>query len=35
MKSMSSVAYHLENLERERGALMRDGRGWRTCRLVR
>jgi len=31
----SSVAYHLGNLEKERGALVRDGRGWRTCRLVR
>ena len=35
MKSTSSVAYHLENLEGERGALVRDGRGWRTCRLAR
>jgi SOS-response transcriptional repressor LexA len=35
MKSTSSVAYHLNNLKRERGVLVRDGRGWRTCRLAR
>lgn len=34
LSSTASVAYHLGNLE-ERGALVRDGRGWRTCRLVR
>jgi SOS-response transcriptional repressor LexA len=33
--STSSVAYHLGNLERQRGALVRDGCGWRTCRLAR
>ncbi|MGX5187852.1 LexA family protein [Streptomyces avermitilis] len=32
--SKGSVAYHLRNLE-ERGALIRDGRSWRTCRLAR
>ncbi|MER5200967.1 LexA family protein [Streptomyces sp. NPDC002755] len=34
MSSPASVVYHLKNLE-ARGALMRDGRGWRTCRLLR
>nr|WP_248296159.1 hypothetical protein [Streptomyces sp. S1D4-11] len=34
LSSTASVAYHLGNLEK-RGALVRDGRGWRTCRLVR
>jgi hypothetical protein len=34
LSSTASVAYHLGNLE-ERCALVRDGRGWRTCRLVR
>ncbi|WP_443057403.1 LexA family protein [Streptomyces sp. NBC_00696] len=33
--SASSVAHHLGNLEKRRGALVRDGRGRRTCRLVR
>lgn len=33
--SASSVAHHLGNLEKQRGALVRDGRGQRTCRLVR
>ncbi|WP_413755086.1 LexA family protein [Streptomyces sp. MMBL 11-3] len=32
LASKSSVAYHLRHLE-ERGALVRDGYGWRTCRL--
>ncbi|MEV5083022.1 hypothetical protein AB0K74_30805 [Streptomyces sp. NPDC056159] len=32
MSSTASVAYHLANLERS-GALIRDGRGWNTCRL--
>ncbi|MGW6928335.1 LexA family protein [Streptomyces sp. NPDC054950] len=32
--SQASVAYHLANLE-ERGALVRDGRSWQTCRLTR
>ncbi|MEV5012025.1 hypothetical protein [Streptomyces sp. NPDC055692] len=32
MRSTASVAYHLANLERS-GALIRDGRGWNTCRL--
>ena len=35
LSSTSSVAYRLGNLEKQRGALVRDGRGWRTCRLVR
>jgi SOS-response transcriptional repressor LexA len=35
MKSTSSVAYHLGNLEGVRGVLVRDGRGWRACRLAR
>ncbi|MGW3512045.1 LexA family protein [Streptomyces sp. NPDC000994] len=30
--STASVTYHLANLERS-GALIRDGRGWNTCRL--
>lgn len=34
MTSPASVVYHLRNLE-TRGALVRDGRGWRTCRLLR
>ncbi|MFJ6564752.1 hypothetical protein ACIQMV_33865 [Streptomyces sp. NPDC091412] len=34
MGSTASVAYHLANLERS-GALIRDGRGWNTCRLGR
>ncbi|WP_310437470.1 helix-turn-helix domain-containing protein [Streptomyces sp. 3330] len=34
MNSPASVVYHLRNLE-ERGALVRDGRDWRTCRLSR
>ncbi|MFJ1536678.1 LexA family protein [Streptomyces mirabilis] len=34
LSSTASVAYHLGNLE-ERGALVRNGRGWRTCRLER
>ncbi|MFI1293686.1 hypothetical protein ACH4VM_35520, partial [Streptomyces sp. NPDC020792] len=32
MRSTASVACHLANLERS-GALVRDGRGWNTCRL--
>ena len=32
--STPSVAYHLGNLDKQRGAQVRDGRGWRTCRLV-
>ncbi|MEV5012854.1 MULTISPECIES: hypothetical protein [unclassified Streptomyces] len=32
MRSTASAAYHLANLERS-GALIRDGRGWNTCRL--
>ncbi|MFF2847545.1 helix-turn-helix domain-containing protein [Streptomyces sp. NPDC058001] len=35
LKSPSSVAYHLRNLEGERGAPARDGRRWRTCHLMR
>ncbi|MFJ9634970.1 hypothetical protein ACIRU8_45495 [Streptomyces sp. NPDC101175] len=34
MSSSSSVAYHLRNLV-ARGALVRDGHSWRTCRLPR
>ncbi|MGW1274644.1 LexA family protein, partial [Streptomyces sp. NPDC002491] len=34
MSSTASAVYHLKNLER-RGALVRDGRGWRPCRLPR
>jgi SOS-response transcriptional repressors (RecA-mediated autopeptidases) len=34
LRSPGSVVYHLRNLE-ERGALVRDGKGWRTCRLPR
>nr|WP_206327723.1 hypothetical protein [Streptomyces sp. S3(2020)] len=34
LSSTASVVYHLKNLEL-RGALVRDGRGWRTCRLPR
>ncbi|MGW7134327.1 LexA family protein [Streptomyces bobili] len=34
MRSTASVAYHLANLEK-RGALVRDGRSWQTCRLTR
>ncbi|WP_405764582.1 hypothetical protein OHU34_03360 [Streptomyces sp. NBC_00080] len=33
LRSPASVAYHLVNLE-ERGALVRDGRSWQTCRLT-
>ncbi|MEV6406062.1 hypothetical protein AB0M58_24355 [Streptomyces bobili] len=33
MRSTASVAYHLANLEK-RGALVRDGRSWQTCRLT-
>ncbi|QJT06565.1 hypothetical protein G9272_01350 [Streptomyces asoensis] len=33
LRSPASVAYHLANLE-ERGALVRDGRSWKTCRLT-
>ncbi|MEU6423608.1 hypothetical protein [Streptomyces spiralis] len=32
MRSPASVVYHLAHLERS-GALVRDGRGWSTCRL--
>ncbi|WP_078917745.1 hypothetical protein [Streptomyces sp. NRRL S-813] len=32
MRSPASVACHLAHLERS-GALIRDGRGWNTCRL--
>ncbi|MFB7739849.1 hypothetical protein ACFC08_37055 [Streptomyces sp. NPDC056112] len=32
MRSTASVAHHLASLERS-GALVRDGRGWNTCRL--
>ncbi|MFD9436370.1 hypothetical protein [Streptomyces sp. NPDC060002] len=32
-RSPASVAYHLANLE-ERGALIREGRSWQTCRLT-
>ncbi|OQR66028.1 hypothetical protein B6E66_00225 [Streptomyces maremycinicus] len=34
MTGPASIVYHLRNLE-ERGSLLRDGRGWRTCRLPR
>ncbi|MET8031010.1 LexA family protein [Streptomyces avermitilis] len=34
LRSKGPVAYHLRNLD-ERGALIRDGRSWRTCRLAR
>ncbi|MEU1519441.1 LexA family transcriptional regulator [Streptomyces sp. NPDC005811] len=34
MSGTASVDYHLKDLER-RGALVRDGRGWRSCRLPR
>lgn len=33
LRSKGTVAYHLRNLE-ERGALARDGYGWRSCRLM-
>ncbi|MGW0876585.1 LexA family protein [Streptomyces sp. NPDC002755] len=33
MNSPASVVCHLRNLE-VRGALVRDGRGWRSCRLT-
>ncbi|MER5602992.1 helix-turn-helix domain-containing protein [Streptomyces sp. NPDC002265] len=33
LSSTSTVVYHLQNLE-QRGALTRDGLGWRTCRLT-
>ncbi|MEU9273061.1 helix-turn-helix domain-containing protein [Streptomyces sp. NPDC048251] len=33
LRSPASVAYHLANLE-ECGALVRDGRGWQSCRLT-
>ncbi|MEU9272744.1 hypothetical protein AB0E04_46270 [Streptomyces sp. NPDC048251] len=33
LRSPASVAYHLANLEK-RGALLRDGRSWQTCRLI-
>ncbi|WP_063781206.1 LexA family protein [Streptomyces maremycinicus] len=33
LRSPASVAYHLANLE-ERGALVRDGRSWQSCRLT-
>jgi SOS-response transcriptional repressor LexA len=33
MRSTASVAYHLANLQ-ERGALVRDGHSWQTCRLT-
>ncbi|MEV5899923.1 hypothetical protein [Streptomyces sp. NPDC052127] len=33
LRSPASVPYHLANLE-ERGALVRDGRNWQTCRLT-
>ncbi|MEU3986554.1 hypothetical protein AB0F77_41940 [Streptomyces sp. NPDC026672] len=33
MSSTSSVVYHLQNLE-QRGALVREGRGWRSCRVA-
>ncbi|WP_308434843.1 LexA family protein [Streptomyces fructofermentans] len=33
LRSKGTVAYHLRNLE-VRGALVRDGSGWRTCRLT-
>ncbi|MEU9272717.1 hypothetical protein AB0E04_46130 [Streptomyces sp. NPDC048251] len=33
LRSPASVVYHLANLE-ERGALVRDGRSWRTCHLT-
>ncbi|MFI5878839.1 LexA family protein [Streptomyces sp. NPDC051554] len=35
LSSTSSVAHHLGNLETKRGALVRDGHGWRACRLLR
>ena len=34
LRSTASVVYHLKNLEK-RGALVRDGWSWRTCRLPR
>ncbi|MFE9688078.1 LexA family protein [Streptomyces sp. NPDC006285] len=34
LRSKGTVAYHLRNLE-ERGVLVRDGFGWRSCRLAR
>jgi SOS-response transcriptional repressors (RecA-mediated autopeptidases) len=34
LRSKSTVAYHLRNLE-DRGVLVRDGHSWRSCRLVR
>ncbi|MCX5336491.1 hypothetical protein [Streptomyces sp. NBC_00140] len=34
LRSPASVVYHLQNLER-RGALVRDGRSRRTCRVPR
>ncbi|WP_327188254.1 hypothetical protein [Streptomyces sp. NBC_01334] len=33
LRSPASVAYHLANLE-DRGALVRDGRSWQSCRLT-
>ncbi|KOV70680.1 hypothetical protein ADL00_08595 [Streptomyces sp. AS58] len=33
MRSTASVVFHLRNLE-SRGVLVRDGRGWRACRLL-
>ncbi|WP_399041775.1 hypothetical protein [Streptomyces sp. 3330] len=33
LRSPASVVYHLANLE-ERGALVRDGRSWQSCRLT-
>ncbi|KQX73163.1 hypothetical protein ASD48_39650 [Streptomyces sp. Root1310] len=33
LRSPASVAYHRANLE-ERGALVRDGRSWQSCRLT-
>ncbi|MFG3266408.1 LexA family protein [Streptomyces bobili] len=33
VRSTASVAYHLANLEK-RGALVRDGCSWQTCRLT-
>ncbi|WP_189780049.1 LexA family protein [Streptomyces tauricus] len=34
LRSKGTVAYHLHHLE-ERGVLVRDGYGWRSCRLAR
>ncbi|MFJ9026677.1 hypothetical protein ACIRPU_43095 [Streptomyces sp. NPDC102259] len=33
LRSPASVVYHRANLE-ERGALVRDGRRWQSCRLT-